>query len=115
MEKFLGVAVEKVLAAEAIDTAQYQRVVVRILLQGSANLERQVAAIGTVGVAAVTDNGGADVLERSANLIAGNGRRTFGETTPTFKPFSRSWSATSLAFSAAEFSNTTATSASSMR
>jgi hypothetical protein len=48
------------------------------------------------------------------NSSAGKGLRTLGLTTPTGSPFSRRLSAASLAVSAAEFSSTSATSASSM-
>ncbi len=49
------------------------------------------------------------------NASDGNGRSTLGDSTPTRSPRARSSSAVSLAVSAAEFTSTTAASASSIR
>ena len=73
MEKLLGILVVKVLAAQAVDTAHDQGMVVRVLLQCSADLERQVASIGAIRVTAIADNDGADVLEHPADFFRREG------------------------------------------
>ena len=68
-EEILCISVVKVLTAQAVDATQYQCPVIRVLLQGGTDLQRKVAAPGAVGIAAVTDNGGTNVLQRRTNFV----------------------------------------------
>ena len=78
LEERFSVGVVEIQAAEAVDPAQNDRVIVRILLQGGPDFQGEVAAIGAVGVAAVADDDRLDVLEPFPEFRAGEGPQNVG-------------------------------------